>query len=253
MLWIASPGPRPRASCCAPALGHAAQESFAEAGASDELVAALAGLGVTRPSHIQAAAFRALARPDARHVVLADHAGATRLHSPAAALAVALSGEPARAWRPGAPCCCCVCRSWACLQARVLYEGDLRGHTRRCTSPRPPVRHGRLRDCDVGAAALAAGAAAGCRVWVGSEPERQAARPHWAQRAGSGKTLAYLAPVAQALRAEEAAGGGSMAPRAPRVLVLAPTAELCAQVPAGRCRCRGRPCSSPGTRVAYIN
>ena len=50
------------------------------------------------------------------------------------------------------------------------------------------------------------------------------------RHAGSGKTLAYLAPVAQALRAEEAAGGGAMLPKAPRALVLAPTAELCAQV-----------------------
>lgn len=48
--------------------------------------------------------------------------------------------------------------------------------------------------------------------------------------AGSGKTLAYLAPLAQALRAQEAAGGGGMAPKAPRALVLAPTSELCVQV-----------------------
>lgn len=38
-------------------------------------MAALADLGVTRPSHIQAAAFRALTGSDAPHIVLADHAG----------------------------------------------------------------------------------------------------------------------------------------------------------------------------------
>ena len=51
-----------------------------------------------------------------------------------------------------------------------------------------------------------------------------------ARCAGSGKTLAYLAPLAQALRAQEAAGGRGMAPKAPRALVLAPTSELCVQV-----------------------
>ncbi|KAK9822358.1 hypothetical protein WJX81_001173 [Elliptochloris bilobata] len=113
--------------------GFFTQESFAEAGASAEVVAALAELGVTRPSHIQAAAFRALVGSQAPHVVLGDHAG-------------------------------------------------------------------------------------------------------------SGKTLAYLAPIAQALRAEEAAGGGGMAPKAPRALVLAPTAELCAQVlRVARALARGAP------------
>ena len=46
---------------------------------------------------------------------------------------------------------------------------------------------------------------------------------------GSGKTLAYLAPLVQELRAREAAEGRA-APGEVRALVLAPTAELAAQV-----------------------
>lgn len=48
--------------------------------------------------------------------------------------------------------------------------------------------------------------------------------------AGSGKTLAYLAPVLQLLRAHEASGAGRAKPRRPRAVVLLPTAELSAQV-----------------------
>ncbi|PSC73217.1 DEAD-box ATP-dependent RNA helicase 50 isoform A [Micractinium conductrix] len=55
-------------------------DKWGSLGASEEVVAALTALGIMRPSHIQAAAYRALA-PGAgdaaphRHVVLADHAG----------------------------------------------------------------------------------------------------------------------------------------------------------------------------------
>jgi ATP-dependent RNA helicase DDX18/HAS1 len=52
-----------------------------------------------------------------------------------------------------------------------------------------------------------------------------------ADHAGSGKTLAYLLPLLQALREEEALlGPEARQPYCPRLLVLAPTAELCAQV-----------------------
>uniref|UniRef100_A0A7S4DKM7 RNA helicase n=1 Tax=Heterosigma akashiwo TaxID=2829 RepID=A0A7S4DKM7_HETAK len=52
-----------------------------------------------------------------------------------------------------------------------------------------------------------------------------------ADQTGSGKTLAYLLPLVERLRAEEVADPGCRArPGAPRMLVLAPTAELAAQV-----------------------
>ena len=52
-----------------------------------------------------------------------------------------------------------------------------------------------------------------------------------ADRAGSGKTLAYLVPVLQALKEEEAILGAPPAlPHCPRILVVAPTSELCVQV-----------------------
>ena len=53
-----------------------------------------------------------------------------------------------------------------------------------------------------------------------------------ADHAGSGKTLAYLAPLVQRLRAQEAAAD-DIEPEfrnSPRALVLTPTAELCQQV-----------------------
>lgn len=52
----------------------AAQSSFREVGASEEMVKALRGIGIERPSFIQAAACQVLTSA-ARHVVLADHAG----------------------------------------------------------------------------------------------------------------------------------------------------------------------------------
>lgn len=96
-------------------------KSWAEVGTHPELVKALADVGISRPSHIQAAAFAALSSA-APHVVLADHAG-------------------------------------------------------------------------------------------------------------SGKTLAYLLPLVQALKAEEAAlGGRASGPNCPRIVVAVPTEELCGQV-----------------------
>lgn len=51
-----------------------------------------------------------------------------------------------------------------------------------------------------------------------------------ADQSGSGKTLAYLAPIIQRLRQEELQGLSKSSSQAPRVLVLAPTAELASQV-----------------------
>ncbi|KAK9838223.1 hypothetical protein WJX84_007751 [Apatococcus fuscideae] len=59
--------------------GRAAQEErpskWVKDGASPESIAALADLGITRPSHIQVEAYRALLRSKAQHVLLADQAG----------------------------------------------------------------------------------------------------------------------------------------------------------------------------------
>ncbi|GLI63965.1 hypothetical protein VaNZ11_007133, partial [Volvox africanus] len=52
-----------------------------------------------------------------------------------------------------------------------------------------------------------------------------------ADQAGSGKTLAYLLPLMQALRCEEAAAGTRVTrPKRPRGIVVAPTVELVQQV-----------------------
>ncbi|MCL7052154.1 hypothetical protein MKW94_004412 [Papaver nudicaule] len=51
-----------------------------------------------------------------------------------------------------------------------------------------------------------------------------------ADQSGSGKTLAYLAPVLQQLRQEELQGLGKSSPGCPRVVILVPTAELGSQV-----------------------
>ena len=52
-----------------------------------------------------------------------------------------------------------------------------------------------------------------------------------ADHAGSGKTLAYLLPLLQVLKEEERVlGGAATQPNCPRLIVLVPTAELCAQV-----------------------
>ena len=52
----------------------AMQDTFRDIGANDEIVQALLSIGIGRPSHIQAAAYRALSA-DSSYVVLADHAG----------------------------------------------------------------------------------------------------------------------------------------------------------------------------------
>jgi len=72
--------------------------------------------------------------------------------------------------------------------------------------------------------------AAAWRLLGGAQPA--AASPHCLlmDAAGSGKTLAYLAPLLHAMRRAEAGGGARAAPRAPHALVLAPTSELAAQV-----------------------
>eukprot|EP00897_Mesotaenium_endlicherianum_P009827 jgi/Mesen1/8873/ME000530S08288 len=51
-----------------------------------------------------------------------------------------------------------------------------------------------------------------------------------ADQTGTGKTLAYLAPLLQRLREEELAGGGRAEPKRPHAVVLVPTSELAAQV-----------------------
>ncbi|XP_044983386.1 DEAD-box ATP-dependent RNA helicase 50-like [Hordeum vulgare subsp. vulgare] len=51
-----------------------------------------------------------------------------------------------------------------------------------------------------------------------------------ADQSGSGKTLAYLCPIVQNLRKEEAMGIHKPSPRNPRVVILTPTAELSSQV-----------------------
>ncbi|XXG84760.1 hypothetical protein AAC387_Pa10g2213 [Persea americana] len=51
-----------------------------------------------------------------------------------------------------------------------------------------------------------------------------------ADQSGSGKTLAYLAPVMQRLRQEELQGLAKSSSRSPRVVILVPTAELASQV-----------------------
>lgn len=51
-----------------------------------------------------------------------------------------------------------------------------------------------------------------------------------ADQSGSGKTLAYLAPIIQRLRQEELEGHSKSSSQAPRVVILAPTAELASQV-----------------------
>lgn len=51
-----------------------------------------------------------------------------------------------------------------------------------------------------------------------------------ADQSGSGKTLAYLAPVIQRIRQEEVQGLSMSSSQSPRVIILVPTAELASQV-----------------------
>jgi superfamily II DNA/RNA helicase len=56
-----------------------------------------------------------------------------------------------------------------------------------------------------------------------------------AAETGSGKTVAYLAPIISGLRQEEADVGLLRLARRPRALVLVPSRELVAQVVVRRC------------------
>ncbi|KAK1318069.1 DEAD-box ATP-dependent RNA helicase 50 [Acorus calamus] len=51
-----------------------------------------------------------------------------------------------------------------------------------------------------------------------------------ADQSGSGKTLAYLAPIIQRMRQEELSGISKSSSCSPRILILVPTAELASQV-----------------------
>jgi len=52
-----------------------------------------------------------------------------------------------------------------------------------------------------------------------------------ADHAGSGKTLSYLVPLIQKLKQDESENGGPFsAPGQPRIVIVVPTSELCAQV-----------------------
>ena len=51
-----------------------------------------------------------------------------------------------------------------------------------------------------------------------------------ADQTGTGKTLAYLAPLLQRIHAEEVGGGERAGPNQTFMLVLVPTTELAAQV-----------------------
>ena len=75
-------------------------QSWANSGAEEEMVAALAAIGITRPSHIQAAAFKALAT-GAPHVVLADHAGSGKTLAYLAPLIQVIKAEEKVLGQPG--------------------------------------------------------------------------------------------------------------------------------------------------------
>lgn len=80
-----------------------------------------------------------------------------------------------------------------------------------------------------------------------------------ADQAGSGKTLAYLVPLVQALKAEEeAAGGGRLTkPRCPRAVIICPTEELCVQVlytarALSKVRPRAPPAATPAPQIWHL-
>ena len=152
-------------------------------------------------------------------------------------------------------------------------DEDLSGFRPRVTTRAAPAPGGAalafFADCEwadlgVGAelcAALAAiGAARPSHVQASAWKAVSAvggASPHVAitDAAGSGKTLAYLVPLLAQLRAAETAGAPRAGSSAPRVVVLAPTAELCAQILA-TCRAlsasgvRLRSCAMTGGHAA---
>lgn len=80
--------------------------------------------------------------------------------------------------------------------------------------------------------------ALGPQASAGSAPPRHVVL---ADHAGSGKTLAYLLPLLQLLKGEEAVlGRAATQPSCPRLVVAVPTAELAAQVlRVLRALCRG--------------
>lgn len=82
----------------------------------------------------------------------------------------------------------------------------------------------------LGAAGAARPSAVQAAAWRALEPGGTGQHVLIADAAGSGKTLAYLAPLVAALRAREEAGLPRAAARSPLAVVLAPTAELAAQV-----------------------
>ena len=94
-----------------PPAGFFSADAFADAGAPPALVDALAAMGVVKPSHIQAAALKALiggggdAAATPRHVVLADHAGSGKTLAYLTPLAASLLDADATLGRtaPGAP------------------------------------------------------------------------------------------------------------------------------------------------------
>ena len=75
-------------------------QTWAKCGADEPMVAALQALGITRPSHIQAAAFRALST-GAPHVVLADHAGSGKTLAYLGPLIQSIKSEEAVLGKPG--------------------------------------------------------------------------------------------------------------------------------------------------------
>eukprot|EP00887_Chlorella_sp_A99_P006189 scaffold3.g6189.t1 len=123
--------------------------SFAELGASPAVVEALAALGVRRPSHIQAAAYRALlSLPGGgpRHVLLADHAGSGKTlayllpHLQLLAAEEAAAGRPAT--RPRCPRLLIVVptaelAAQALRVCRALAGGGLRFRSAAATGGRP--------------------------------------------------------------------------------------------------------------------
>ncbi len=75
--------------------------SWAAVGASDAVVAALAELGVTRPSHVQTAAYGALLPSNGpRHIALADQAGSGKTLAYLLPLLQALKSREAATGRP---------------------------------------------------------------------------------------------------------------------------------------------------------
>lgn len=159
-------------------------------------MAALAAMGITRPSHIQASAFRALIGSDAPHVVLGDHAGAPRSELSASELW-------ARTYRGYFGLSVCCTRAACRVHMHCPGIGERPGGNAQVTGCH--LGASRMQAALLGADGLrssANSAAVPCECAGELQPET-AVLDAYDARAGSGKTLANLAPVAQALRAEE--------------------------------------------------